>query len=44
MEEIEVQRVPNCDYLFIPVAVEISGVFGLDTRSFLKELGHHACC
>ena len=41
MEEIEVQRVPNCDYLFIPVAVEISGVFGLDTRSFLKELGHH---
>lgn len=31
---------PKWGYLFIPVAVETSGVFGLDTSSFFKELGH----
>ena len=27
-------------YYFVPVAVETSGVFGPEARSFMKELGH----
>ena len=30
-------------YLFAPVAIEISGMFGKQTLSFLKDLACHVC-
>ena len=28
-------------HIFIPIAIEASGVFGTETLKFLKDLGHH---
>ena len=40
-KRLKYRELPKWGYLFIPVAVETWGVFGLETRSFFKELGHH---